>query len=251
MIANESFDPLIGAHLDHILATDSPASTHAARALCLTLKLVCLTVLLLLCGSLLASNDNQNVAQRLLPCLNTVGNLAPLLLSKDTVGGAVDEENLLLLGELSLDEAGADNVDNPHLDVGLWDLEALGDACVWDLLVWGGGGKGGEGHEAHFAVEDGGVEVVVAEEGVVLVTEVVVVLELLLRKDIEEVGPDWLGLGESLDGWEGVKVVEVEVGAGEEGGLESAEGERGGLLGCKLSGVIGLVCAKSTEEILV
>lgn len=251
MIENVSVDYLISAHLDHILATDSSASTHAARALCLTLNLVCLTVLLLLCSCLLASDDNKNVAQGLLPRLNTVGNLAPLLLGEDTVSGAVDEENLLLLGELSLDEAGADDVDNPHLNIGLWDLEALGNACVWDLLVWGGGGEGGEGHEAHFAVEDGRVEVVVAEEGVVLIAEVVVVLELLLGENVEEVGPDWLRLGESLDGWKGVQVVEVEVVAGEEGGFESTEGERGGLLGSKLGGVIGFVGAESTEEILV
>lgn len=217
----------------------------------LALGLVCLAILLLLCGSLLASDNNEDVAERVLPGLNAVGNLAPLLLGKDTVGGAVDEENLLLLGELSLNETSADDVDNPHFDVGLWDLESLGDACVWDLLVWGRGGKGGESHEAHLAVEDGGVEVVVTEEGVVLVTEVVVILKLLLGEDVEEVGPDWLGLGESLDGWESVQVVEVEVGVGEEGGLESAEGELGSILIGESSSIIGLVSAKSLEEILV
>ena len=242
---------LISAHLDHILTTDSTAGTHAACALCLALGLVCLAILLLLCGRLLASDNNEDVAERVLPGLNTVGNLAPLLLGKDTVGGAVDEENLLLLGELSLNETGADDVDNPHLDVGLWDLESLGNACVWDLLVWGGGGKGGESHEAHLAVEDGGVQVVVAEERVVLVAEVVIVLKLLLGEDIEEVGPDWLGLGESLDGWEGVQVVEVEVGVGKEGGLESAEGELGSILVGEGGGIVRLVGAESLEEVLV
>lgn len=210
-----------------------------------------LAILLLLCGCLLASDNNEDVAERVLPGLNAVGNLAPLLLGKHTVGGAVDEENLLLLGELSLNETGADDVDNPHLDVGLWDLESLGNTCVWDLLVWGRGGKGGEGHEAHLAVEDGRVEVVVAEEGVVLVAEVVVILKLLLGEDVEEVGPDWLGIRESLDGWESVQVVEVEVGVGDEGGLESAEGELGSILIGEGSGVIRLVGAKSLEEVLV
>lgn len=219
--------------------------------MCLALGLLCLAILLILRGRLLASDNNENVAERVLPGLNAVGNLAPLLLGKDAVGGAVHEENLLLLRELSLNETGADDVDNPHLDVGLWNLEGLRDACIWDLLVWGGGGEGGEGHEAHLAVEDGGIEVVFAEEGIVLVAEVVVILKLLLGEDVEEVGPDWLGLGESLDGWESVQVVEVEVGVGEESGLEGAEGELGGILVGEGGSIIGLVGAKGLEEILV
>ncbi len=242
---------LISAHLNHVLAAHSPASTHSACALCLTLDLVCLAILLLLCGSLLATDDDQDVAQRLLPGFDAGSNLAPLLLSKDAVGGAVNKENLLLLGKLALDESCANNVDDPHLNVRLWNLQSLGDAAVWDLAIWSGGSEGGQGNEAHLAVEDGGVEAIVGNEGVVLITEVVVILELLLGEDIKEVGPDWLGFGQSLDSWEGVKVVEVEVGGGEESSLQGAKSEGGGLWGGEGSGISGIVGAQSTEKVLV
>jgi hypothetical protein len=199
-----------------------------------------LALLLRLSSLALAPHDLEDIAQRFLPGIETGSDFAPLLLAEDAVGGAVDEEDLFLLGQLALDEPGADHVDDPHLDVLGGDLQRLGDALVLELAGAGGGGEGGEGEEAHLAVQDVGVEGVVVHEGVVLVAEVGVVLELLLGYDLEQLGPHGVRVREGLDGGQRGEVVEVEVRAGEEGGFEGAESEVGGLGGAEGGGVLGV-----------
>jgi len=210
---------LVGAHLNQILAAHSPPRAHAARTLRLPLDLVQVALLLRLGSLSLPPDDVEHVAQGLLPGVQARGDLAPLLLAEDAVCSAVDEEHLLLLRQLALDKSGADDVDDPHLNLLCWDLKGLCDALVLELAAVGGGSKGGEGEETHLAVELLTVQVVVLEEGVVLVAEVVVVLELLLGDDLEQLGPDGLGVGERLHGGEGSEVEEIEVDVGEERGF--------------------------------
>jgi len=83
---------------------------------------------------------------------------------------------LVELGELALDETGADDVDDPHFDVLRGNLQGAGDLRVGDGAGLGGGGEGGEGEEAYFAVEDGIVEVLFFEPARVLIGEVIVVV---------------------------------------------------------------------------
>jgi len=67
----------------------------------------------------------------------------------------VDQESLVELAEFSLDEARTDDVNDPHLNVGEWDMQGFGDGLVRESASWGSGGKRSEREKADFAEEGG------------------------------------------------------------------------------------------------
>lgn len=160
----------------------------------------------------------------------------------------MDQKGLVELGELALDEAGADDVNDPHFDVLGGDLQGAGDLGVGDGAGLGGGGDGGEGEEAHFAVEDGVFEALVFEPARVLVGEVVVVVQELHVDDFKELEVFRVGLAEGLDGVDGGEVLEVEVGGVGEGGFEGADAE---VAGVGLGDFVGGNGAQGAEEVEV
>lgn len=160
------------------------------------------------------------------------------------------EEDLVELGELALDEARADGVNDPDLHVLARDLQGVRDMRVGDGAGARGSGQAGEGQEADLArqlgVREGGGRR--DEVLAVLVFEVVVVVQRLRGEDFQEFEEDWVGFAEGLDGVEGGEVLEVEMGGVGEGGFEGAEAERTGVGG---GGFVGGNGTESTEEIEV
>lgn len=84
-----------------------------------------------------------------------------------------------------------------------------------------------------------------------LIPEIIVILKLLLRKDLEQFKVYWVGIGERLDGGERSKVVEIEVCVRKEGGLQGAERDGLGFLGGNFFGFLRIESAKSLEDVLV
>lgn len=156
----------------------------------LALQLLDLALLLCLGVGLLLAQNAQNVLQGCPPVVNPVGQLLVLLLAKDAVCDLVNKEFLALLGKLALNKSGTDHVNGPHLNLGLGNLESLGDLGVLDLAARGGGSQAGESQEAHLTVKLLVVELLLLNPTLVLVVEVVVILQVLLSKDIEELGVD-------------------------------------------------------------
>ena len=66
------------------------------------------------------------------------------------------------------------------------------------------------------------VQILILKESLILVPEVVVVFKIFLGENLKEFRMGGVGIAKSLNCGEGGKVVEVEVGAGEESNLESA-----------------------------
>ena len=125
--------------------TASASASAAAAALVSTtaqsgirdlpLQLVDLALPLRLGVALLLTKGDGDVAQHGAPAVDPVAELAPLLLAEHAVRRPVDQEDLLLLGQLALDEAGADDVDGPQLDLLGGYLQRLRDALVGDLAA--------------------------------------------------------------------------------------------------------------------
>ena len=167
---------------------------------------------------LFLADDAEDALEGGTPHVEAGSDLAPLVLAKDAVGGTVDEEGLFLLGELALDEADADGVDGPHLDVVRGDLQGLGDGSVGEGAgLRGGSGDAGEGEQTHLALQGSGVEVGLGQEIGVGLVEVAEVVELLGVEDFEQLEPDGLGLAQGLDRVELGQVVEVKVGGRNQG----------------------------------
>ena len=206
-----------------LTTTTGPAANTSAGQL--TLYLLGLALALGGDVGLLAADDGDEVVDNGLVLVDAGAELAPLLLAEDAVGGAVDEEDLLLLGQAALDQFGADDVDGPQLDLAGGDLQGAGNGLVGDLAVGRAGGQAGEGEEAHLAAQDVVVELLLLDEALVLLVEVVVVLEVLLGKDVEQLRVDRVRVAEGLDRRLDAQVLEVEAGGREQGQAEGAEGE--------------------------
>ena len=78
----------------------------------------------------LGAHDTQDTVQTASPDHQASLDLGPLLLAKDAVGGAVDEELLSQLRELALDQPGADGINDPFLDVGGRHAQRGGDGGI-------------------------------------------------------------------------------------------------------------------------
>lgn len=155
---------------------------------------------------------------------------------------------MLLLGKLSLNKTSADNINNPHFNVLRWDLESLCNALVFEFAAVGAGSKASKSEESQLAVQLAVVELLLLEETIVLIVEIVVILELLLRDDFEKFKVDWVRVGKGLDCWEGSQVVEIIVSWGNKSCLQSLEGELLGLLRGDFAGLKG---AEGSKGVLV
>lgn len=177
----------------------------------------------------LLSHDSQDALQARPPRVQTPLHLGPLLLAKDAVRAAVDEEGLVQLGQLALHQPRPDHVDDPHLHVFARDLQRARDVLVRQAPALRARGQRGEREQAHLAVQDRGVEGGDGEEVVVGLDEVVVVVQQLGVEHLEQLVPLRVRLAERLDGVAGGEVLEVKVGGLGEGGFEGADGEGAGL----------------------
>ncbi|KAI6766770.1 hypothetical protein HG531_011992 [Fusarium graminearum] len=196
----------------------------------LALQLLNLTLLLGLGIGLFLAQDAKDVLQSCPPVVDSVGQLLVLLLTEHTVCDLVNEELLALLGKFTLDEASANHIDSPHLNLILGDLQSLGDLGVFNFAARSGSGQAGECQEAHLAVELLVVQALLLNPTLVLIVEVVVVLKILLSKDIKKL---------RVDG---------EVVAGGEGLLDSTEGQSLGVFG---GDSVAVECSEGLDNVLV
>ena len=234
-----------------LLATAPVAPGADAGVGELLLELLRLTLPLRLNVGLRLTHHAREAVDDALELVDAGAELAPLLLAKDAVGGPVNEEHLLLLRQAALDQLGADHVNGPHLDVLGGDLKRVGDVLVGDLAVGRAGGEGGEGQEAHLALELLVVELLLLDPTLVLVSEVVVVLEVLLGEDVEQLGVHGLRVVERLHRGEDAEVLEVEAAGRGDGHAEGAERELLGLLRGDLFLVVAVERAEGLEEKVV
>src|SRR5690242_17793085 len=198
---------------------------------------------------LLLLDDLKYTNQAIPPHVEPARNLSPLVLAKDAVCGAVDQECLVELAELALNESGADHIDDPHLNVFAGNLQRLCNLLVRERpLLTRRRGDRGECEEANLAVESIVVEAGLLDPAVVLVLEVVEIVYNVRVEDLKELKVDGFGVAERLNRVEVGEVLEVEVAGVGQGGLQRAERQLLGLWRrCLLRGE----CAERAKEVCV
>ena len=137
--------------LNLILLLTGSNSSHSLNFPVRILPLVPLMNLNLLPRTL---HNLADAEERFPPGGESLANLDPLVKSKYSVAAPVDEESLIQLAEFSLNEAGANDIDDPHLNVLGWDSEGFGDSLVWEGACWCAGWQGSESEEADLAEKD-------------------------------------------------------------------------------------------------
>jgi hypothetical protein len=95
------------------------------------------------------------------------------------------------------------------------------------------------------------IEILFLNKAIVLVLEIVIVLEFLLREDFEEFGVDGVGVTEGLDCRERSQVVEIVVCRREKGCSKGLDGDFLGGFGRGCFAVFAFECAKCFEDILI
>lgn len=234
--------------LPWLAATVARVTTADTSASELLSKLLLLGLPRLLNLSLGPAHSAGETVNNQLELVDSRAQLAPLLLTENTVGGSVDKEDLLLLRQSALDKLGADNIDCPHLNVLRGDLESLSDVGVGDLAVGRAGGETGESKQAHLALQLLVVKLLLLDPTLVLLSEVVVVLKILLSEDVEKLRVDGLRVAKRLNAWEGTEILEVEPGGGRNGHLESLERI---LLGLLTLGFLALKGGEGLQNVVV
>lgn len=177
----------------------------------------------------LLPHDGEDALQTRPPRIQPPLHLSPLLLAKDPIRAAMDEEGLVQLGQLAFHQPRPDHVDDPHLHVFARDLQGARDVLVGQAPALRARGQRREREQAHLPVQDRRVEGGGGEEVVVGLDEVVVVVQQLRVEQLEQLVPLRVRLAESLDGVAGGEVLEVKVRGLGEGGFEGADGKGAGL----------------------
>ena len=191
----------------------------------------------------LGADHGENVLEGTAPHHQAALDLGPLLLTKDTVGGAVDKEFGLQLGELALNKTGTDGVNNPHLDIGGGNAQSGGDGGVGERARGGGGGQRGEGEETHLGLQSiGGLSEDAARDGGERGgrDEGLVGVEGVRGEDLEQLEEGAVAGTQGLDGIGGSEGSEVEDSGATQGGSESTHSELAGLGLADIGSVDGL-----------
>lgn len=139
------------------------------------------------------------------------------------VGGFVDKEDFLFLRQFVFDKFGVDNIDCLYFNVFRGDLESFSDVGVWDFVVGCVGGEIGESKQVYFVLQFFVVKFFFFDLIFVFFFEVVVVFKILFSEDVEKLRVDGLRVVKCLNVWEGMEILEVELGGGRNGYFESFE----------------------------